>query len=463
MPAAQLKRGDVAVEGHWWTSAGSNWSGSFVARFEPSVPLSLGTDYALVLTSAIRGAQGGQPLAGNVVIPFTTETRAPGPSDVVLAVRSFSIIEEQVAGDTSVRVYAPRLQLAETGGKSSATVFKMTFTIPGFQSPFDICSPGTTVFADSSMEMFDEVRYGDYAWQLAASVAGSGVRATPGEASATILYRDDAGRTDTLTAHGAVTPGGPPPVYFEGPAHQYYYGGPNNGSNCVPLNAPSTASKSAAAPSSRAGRVYAAQGDDVDAKAMNGRSLVRATCGLIVATSLALACSGTEGPSSIGRKAVLTVQSFSMVEYQSQGDTGRYNYAPQLVLAASGGGSAATVTAMLLSLPGFSTLGSVCSTGTMVPAGQSAVMFSELYGDYEVSYTIDHPVAAGQATATIIFRDDIGRVDTLLAAGPVVPGSMPTTNTSGNGHGYGDCQHVLSGTAAPASSATGAPRAPASQ
>lgn len=194
---------------------------------------------------------------------------------------------------------------------------------------------------------------------------------------------------------------------------------------------------------------------------MNGGSLVRATCGLIAATSLALACSGTEGPSPIGRKAVLTVQSFSMVEYQNPGDTGQYNYAPQLVLAATGGSSAATVTAMLLSLPGFSALGSVCSSGTLVPAGQSAVMFGELYGDYEVSYTIDHPVAAGQATAIIIFRDDIGRVDTLLAAGPVVSGSPPTTYTGGNGHGYGECQHVSSGAAAPATGATGAPRAPA--
>ena len=217
--AAQLRQDGAAVAGQWFPNVNSEWSGSFNPYFVPAAPLDVGAKYALVLTNAIRGVLGGEPLPGPVSIAFTAEVRPPGPSNAALSISSFSMIEYQDPGDASQWLYSPRLELAEAEGRSQATVFEMLFAIPGLPAFPAVCSQGTQVAPATTTEMFG-IQYGDYEWEFSAS----GLRASGlTDVSALIIYSDDVGHVDTLAAHVPVTQGSPPAVLNEGAYHHYFY------------------------------------------------------------------------------------------------------------------------------------------------------------------------------------------------------------------------------------------------
>jgi len=65
-------------------------------------------------------------------------------------------------------------------------------------------------------------------------------------------------------------------------------------------------------------------------------------------------------------------------------------------------------------------------------AGQSADLFREIYGDFEL--TFDRPGARatpGAASAVVYVRDGGGNVGKVTASGPVVPGGLPESYTGG--------------------------------
>lgn len=242
--SAQLFQGGNSVNGQWWSSF-SGGMDPFWWTFVPGAQLSPGAAYELVLSPSITGAQGGAPMAAPVHIPFVTEAPPSGASLALLTVQSFGMIEYQYPTDSTGQwFYAPQLQLAETGGQSGATVIKMIFTVPGFGPTPDLCSAGTPVAAGQSATMFG-VAYGDYEW----AYFSPGNRAAAGAVTAAIVFRDDAGRTDTLTAQGSITPGGLPTTYYDNP-HPYFTGTPG----CQPFPSPKrgTAPSPSSTPSSPA-------------------------------------------------------------------------------------------------------------------------------------------------------------------------------------------------------------------
>ena len=101
----------------------------------PSAALTSAAAYELVLTPAIRAAhREGSPSPARFGIPFSTETVAPGPSDAVLTVESFTMIEypRYPSDPSGQKYYAPRLQLAETRGLAGVSVREMAavFSVP---------------------------------------------------------------------------------------------------------------------------------------------------------------------------------------------------------------------------------------------------------------------------------------------------------------------------------------------
>ena len=221
----QLKSAGAVVDGLWW-------SGGVEATFVPAVSLVPGANYEVALTQVRDNHLGLYPAA--IQIPFATESPPPGPSDAKLTVQSFAMIEYRAPG-SSQWVYSPELRLAETGGRSGASVVAMAFAIPlgsgfppmesGFPPtpvPSDyaltVCSPGTPVGPWQSAVMLGEIG-GTYDWVF----YYPGLRAAPGQATATIVYRDDVGRTDTLTATTPVTAAGDPSVYSESDWHYEYF------------------------------------------------------------------------------------------------------------------------------------------------------------------------------------------------------------------------------------------------
>jgi hypothetical protein len=76
-----------------------------------------------------------------------------------------------------------------------------------------------------------------------------------------------------------------------------------------------------------------------------------------------------------------------------------------------------------------------CSTGVPVPAGGATDMFAEMYGDFEFAmFNSDGARGTGEdATATVTYRDNVGRFSSITVTGPVLPGHLPTVYTGGSG------------------------------
>ena len=164
----QVLLGSNVVDGIWW-------SDGVEVTFVPAVLLHPGANYEVAL-SQVRDYEGGLHLAA-IQIPFTTENPPPGPSDAVLTVQSFVMIEHQSPTD-SQWVYAPQLRLAETGARSGASVLAMSFTVPGPVGPLTVCSPGTPVGPWQSAVMLGVIG-GYYEWEFYEPGSGPGQAQQP--------------------------------------------------------------------------------------------------------------------------------------------------------------------------------------------------------------------------------------------------------------------------------------------
>jgi len=131
------------------------------------------------------------------------------PSPAVVAITSFSMIEFQYPGD-SRWFYAPQILVTESGGKGSAEIHRLDFSIPGIPGIPATCSTGIYIAPGQSHNLVGEL-YGD--WELA--IFGS-KRAEPGEATAVVTYTDATGRRVALTARGPIVSGSLPTTYTGG-------------------------------------------------------------------------------------------------------------------------------------------------------------------------------------------------------------------------------------------------------
>jgi hypothetical protein len=139
-------------------------------------------------------------------------------------------------------------------------------------------------------------------------------------------------------------------------------------------------------------------------------------------------------PGALTGKAVDITVSF--VEYPADS---RWFYAP-LVHIDAGSEASATLTGFSFSIPGLGSTGKFCAA-LPLPPGFQFELFREIYGDYE--FTIDNPghrATEAAGTATINLTDDAGVATTRTLTGPIVPGSLPTTYSGGNGGGYQPCR-----------------------
>ena len=132
-------------------------------------------------------------------------------------------------------------------------------------------------------------------------------------------------------------------------------------------------------------------------------------------------------------QSVLTIESFSMIEYKYDGEPDQWYYAPIVRLRETTGARSADVLAVQFHMPGFGYT-MKCGARLHVLSGQSVDMFRESYGDYPLSYyrPPDGRALPGLATALITVRDDNGAIALLSMEGPIVSGSLPTTYTGGH-------------------------------
>ena len=130
-----------------------------------------------------------------------------GSPEATLTVASFTVFEYQYSN--GAWIYAPRLEVMETQGRSEAVVTQMMFTIPGLGRipPYNT---NKCVAPGEQRALLLEF-YGDYEFEISGSA-----RATGGSASVVVQYYDGAGRAGTLTASGPITPGQPPTTYSGG-------------------------------------------------------------------------------------------------------------------------------------------------------------------------------------------------------------------------------------------------------
>lgn len=147
-------------------------------------------------------------------------------------------------------------------------------------------------------------------------------------------------------------------------------------------------------------------------------------------------------PALNGVSTAMTVDHFSVIEYQYPQDTDQWYYAPQLTVSPAPGRTI-TVLTLRFHIPGLEDPIPTIACGARVVAGTSRALNGEVYGDW--SFSVDDPghQASGEdAQAIVSFVDDTGMTGTIVVRGHIVPGTLPTTYEGGkNGggcfHGYG--------------------------
>jgi len=130
----------------------------------------------------------------------------------------------------------------------------------------------------------------------------------------------------------------------------------------------------------------------------------------------------------------LDTAEFFVIEFKYPGST-TWSYAPQLTVRETSGRSTATVTKLVVVLPGLNPGTNPMppfDTSKCVAPGQTLSLLNEIYGDFEL--TFDRPGSRASGTASIVttFADPDGREGTTSATGPIVPGSLPTTYSGGS-------------------------------
>lgn len=98
-------------------------------------------------------------------------------------------------------------------------------------------------------------------------------------------------------------------------------------------------------------------------------------------------------------------------------------YAPLITVTETTSSRSFEVIGLRIAVSGM--IGSVLCRGSVpVAAGASAVMFTDVYGDYQLTIGGSNPRTADVAAVTAYLREASGTVDTLTVSGPVVPGPM---------------------------------------
>jgi len=162
-------------------------------------------------------------LAGNAgsSAPFQLDLAeaVPGP-DSELQVLAFSVVE--VEQPTGRWMYSPQLTVAAaTAGTSIQVLGFEMLEIPGLAPPFPLLHANdVAVAAGTGAELFKEI-YGDYpvsfsGWELE--------RATGGNATARLTYRDGTGTIRQATLEAPIVPGGPPGSYTGGTCAHWVFG-----------------------------------------------------------------------------------------------------------------------------------------------------------------------------------------------------------------------------------------------
>lgn len=125
-------------------------------------------------------------------------------------------------------------------------------------------------------------------------------------------------------------------------------------------------------------------------------------------------------------------------EYPHPAWRGHMFYAPQLRVRETSGLGIVDVIDFSFTIPYVATSYKMCAPKVRVPPGEQFDLFTESYGDYEL--TLDRydgrPAIAGDAMVVVTFRDKAGRIGMLKARGPVVPGVLPATFSGGVSHQY---------------------------
>lgn len=137
----------------------------------------------------------------------------------------------------------------------------------------------------------------------------------------------------------------------------------------------------------------------------------------------------------------LEVRSFEVRELTYPGLPDYWFYVPQLTVAdAPGAGGLEILGFELLDVPGLPLpFPRMTARSRAVPAGQDVPLFTELYGDWELSFNAadGRRTSGTTARARLTYRDPgTGQFYATVLQGPIVPGGLPTSYTGGCGHWY---------------------------
>jgi hypothetical protein len=138
-------------------------------------------------------------------------------------------------------------------------------------------------------------------------------------------------------------------------------------------------------------------------------------------------------PASTSRAstAVLTVDSFSIIEFTYPTATNFWYYAPQVRVRVSGDAGEATISRMEFDIPGLGAM-PPCNSGFRLNKGEQLDLFTEVYGDYAYILTAFATRSTGSdATLTVTVTDSQGTDRRVVVKGRIVPGKLPETYSGG--------------------------------
>lgn len=142
---------------------------------------------------------------------------------------------------------------------------------------------------------------------------------------------------------------------------------------------------------------------------------------------------------SIAKSGALTINAFSVVEFEYDTAPGQTFYAPKLLVTA-GASTSVTVLTLDFHIPGLDDPIPTIGCGGRVLAGLTRQLNGEVYGDWTFSmYDTGQRATREPATAVVTFIDDTGAAGTITVRGPIESGGLPGAYSGGeNG---GPCFH----------------------
>jgi hypothetical protein len=136
-------------------------------------------------------------------------------------------------------------------------------------------------------------------------------------------------------------------------------------------------------------------------------------------------------PPTSTTSGALTIDSFSVIEFEYPSAPGQKYYAPQVLVRAAST-TAVTVLTLGFHIPGLLDPIPVIDCRGHVPAGETRQLNGEVYGDWAFALFGPGRAASGEpVTMSLIFVDATGDSGMITMTGPVVPGSLPEPDSSG--------------------------------